>query len=140
MEKSGHHYRNNSHIKPFSFFSVKCFVERLHAVRMLSSFHVWLALNGSVRVKSGKSRGCVCVYLASEPFASLWNKCCFSNGRLFVFPLRLPFNRQDYYKSGIIRCPDGISIPELREACDYLCIAFDYSTIKCRDLSEYSLT
>ncbi|TRY97715.1 hypothetical protein DNTS_024697 [Danionella cerebrum] len=41
----------------------------------------------------------------------------------------------DYYKSGIIRCPDGISIPELREACDYLCIAFDYSTIKCRDLS-----
>lgn len=43
---------------------------------------------------------------------------------------------QDYYKSGIIRCPDGISIPELREACDYLCISFDYSTIKCRDLSE----
>ncbi|XP_051976189.1 BTB/POZ domain-containing protein 10-like isoform X2 [Xyrauchen texanus] len=41
----------------------------------------------------------------------------------------------DYYKSGIIRCPDGIFIPELREACDYLCIAFDYSTIKCRDLS-----
>lgn len=45
-------------------------------------------------------------------------------------------NWQDYYKSGIIRCPDGISIPELREACDYLCISFDYSTIKCRDLSE----
>uniref|UniRef100_A0A673MZD4 BTB/POZ domain-containing protein 10-like n=1 Tax=Sinocyclocheilus rhinocerous TaxID=307959 RepID=A0A673MZD4_9TELE len=41
----------------------------------------------------------------------------------------------DYYKSGIIRCPDGIFIPELREACDYLCISFDYSTIKCRDLS-----
>ncbi|XP_039767395.1 BTB/POZ domain-containing protein 10 isoform X2 [Ornithorhynchus anatinus] len=41
----------------------------------------------------------------------------------------------DYYKSGIIRCPDGISIPELREACDYLCISFEYSTIKCRDLS-----
>ncbi|CAL8353330.1 unnamed protein product [Merluccius merluccius] len=41
----------------------------------------------------------------------------------------------DYYKSGIIRCPDGIAIPELREACDYLCISFDYSTIKCRDLS-----
>ncbi|XP_076878208.1 BTB/POZ domain-containing protein 10a isoform X1 [Brachyhypopomus gauderio] len=41
----------------------------------------------------------------------------------------------DYYKSGIIRCPDGISIPELREACDYLCISFDCSTIKCRDLS-----
>ncbi|XP_069571265.1 BTB/POZ domain-containing protein 10-like isoform X1 [Brachyistius frenatus] len=42
---------------------------------------------------------------------------------------------QDYYKSGIIRCPDGVSIPELREACDYLCISFNYSTIKCRDLS-----
>uniref|UniRef100_A0A8C7Z3K6 BTB (POZ) domain containing 10a n=1 Tax=Oryzias sinensis TaxID=183150 RepID=A0A8C7Z3K6_9TELE len=41
----------------------------------------------------------------------------------------------DYYKSGIIRCPDGVSIPELREACDYLCISFSYSTIKCRDLS-----
>ncbi|XP_039664542.1 BTB/POZ domain-containing protein 10-like isoform X2 [Perca fluviatilis] len=41
----------------------------------------------------------------------------------------------DYYKSGIIRCPDGVSIPELREACDYLCISFNYSTIKCRDLS-----
>ncbi|NXD12984.1 BTBDA protein, partial [Nothocercus nigrocapillus] len=42
---------------------------------------------------------------------------------------------QDYYKTGVIRCPDGISIPELREACDYLCISFEYSTIKCRDLS-----
>ncbi|XP_037538573.1 BTB/POZ domain-containing protein 10 [Nematolebias whitei] len=41
----------------------------------------------------------------------------------------------DYYRSGIIRCPDGVSIPELREACDYLCISFSYSTIKCRDLS-----
>ncbi|KAH0510945.1 BTB/POZ domain-containing protein 10 [Microtus ochrogaster] len=41
----------------------------------------------------------------------------------------------DYYKTGIIRCPDGISIPELREACDYLYVSFEYSTIKCRDLS-----
>ncbi|XP_061776965.1 BTB/POZ domain-containing protein 10-like isoform X2 [Nerophis ophidion] len=40
----------------------------------------------------------------------------------------------DYYKSGIIRCPDGVSIPELREACDYLCISFNCSTIKCTDL------
>ena len=46
---------------------------------------------------------------------------------------------QDYYKTGIIRCPDGISIPELREACDYLCISFEYSTIKCRDLSKYDV-
>uniref|UniRef100_A0A2I3HHB5 BTB domain-containing protein n=1 Tax=Nomascus leucogenys TaxID=61853 RepID=A0A2I3HHB5_NOMLE len=41
----------------------------------------------------------------------------------------------DYYKTGIIHCPDGISIPELREACDYLCISFEYSTGKCKDLS-----
>lgn len=47
----------------------------------------------------------------------------------------LLFFFQDYYKTGVIRCPDGISIPELREACDYLCISFEYSTIKCRDLS-----
>ncbi|XP_051035542.1 BTB/POZ domain-containing protein 10-like [Phodopus roborovskii] len=40
----------------------------------------------------------------------------------------------DYYKIGIIRCPDGVSIPELREACDYFWISFEYSTIKCRDL------
>ncbi|KAM7339142.1 hypothetical protein ACRRTK_002626 [Alexandromys fortis] len=41
----------------------------------------------------------------------------------------------DYYKTGIIRCPDGRPIPELREACDCLCVSFEYSTIKCRDLS-----
>lgn len=51
----------------------------------------------------------------------------------------LLFFFQDYYKTGIIRCPDGISIPELREACDYLCISFEYSTIKCRDLSKYDV-
>jgi len=44
-----------------SLFSVKCFVQGFHAVCVLSSFHIWLALNGSVRVKSGKSRGGVCV-------------------------------------------------------------------------------
>ena len=41
----------------------------------------------------------------------------------------------DYYKTGIIHCPNGISIPELREPCDSLCISFECSTIKCRDLS-----
>uniref|UniRef100_A0A672LNQ7 BTB domain containing 10 n=1 Tax=Sinocyclocheilus grahami TaxID=75366 RepID=A0A672LNQ7_SINGR len=61
-------------------------------------------------------------------------RCSICNG---IFCVVCPFcNWQDYYKSGIIRCPDGIFIPELREACDYLCISFDYSTIKCRDLSE----
>ncbi|EHB05338.1 BTB/POZ domain-containing protein KCTD20 [Heterocephalus glaber] len=41
----------------------------------------------------------------------------------------------DYYKTGIINCPDGISIPDLRETCDYLCINFDFNTIRCQDLS-----
>lgn len=43
----------------------------------------------------------------------------------------------DYYKTGIINCPDGISIPDLRDTCDYLCINFDFNTIRCQDLSEY---
>ncbi|XP_062997179.1 BTB/POZ domain-containing protein KCTD20 isoform X2 [Elgaria multicarinata webbii] len=41
----------------------------------------------------------------------------------------------DYYKTGIVNCPDGISIPDLRDTCDYLCINFDFNTIKCQDLS-----
>ncbi|KAJ8370197.1 hypothetical protein SKAU_G00102250 [Synaphobranchus kaupii] len=41
----------------------------------------------------------------------------------------------DFYRTGVLRCPDGISVAELRDACDYLCINFDYSTVKCRDLS-----
>ncbi|KAM8977178.1 BTB/POZ domain-containing protein KCTD20-like, partial [Pelodytes ibericus] len=41
----------------------------------------------------------------------------------------------DYYKNGFIQCPDHVSIPELREACDYLCINFDCNTIRCHDLS-----
>uniref|UniRef100_A0A8C5JWY2 BTB domain-containing protein n=1 Tax=Jaculus jaculus TaxID=51337 RepID=A0A8C5JWY2_JACJA len=41
----------------------------------------------------------------------------------------------DYYKTGIINCPDGIFIPDLRDTCDYLCINFDFNTIQCQDLS-----
>uniref|UniRef100_A0A4W3GCH5 Potassium channel tetramerization domain containing 20 n=1 Tax=Callorhinchus milii TaxID=7868 RepID=A0A4W3GCH5_CALMI len=41
----------------------------------------------------------------------------------------------EYYTSGIIQCPDGTQIPELRDACDYLCINFNHNTIHCRDLS-----
>lgn len=36
----------------------------------------------------------------------------------------------------MLHCPEGVSLAELREACDYLCINFDYSTVRCRDLSE----
>ncbi|XP_059509214.1 BTB/POZ domain-containing protein KCTD20-like [Stegostoma tigrinum] len=41
----------------------------------------------------------------------------------------------DYYTTGVIQCPDGISVQELRDACDYLCINFSHNTIRCRDLS-----
>ncbi|MGH0184750.1 UNVERIFIED_CONTAM: hypothetical protein FKN15_016029 [Acipenser sinensis] len=41
----------------------------------------------------------------------------------------------DYYRTGVLRCPEGVSVPELREACDYLCINFDCNTITCHDLS-----
>ncbi|XP_016391635.1 BTB/POZ domain-containing protein KCTD20 [Sinocyclocheilus rhinocerous] len=41
----------------------------------------------------------------------------------------------DYYRVGVLHCPEGLSLAELREACDYLCINFDYSTVRCRDLS-----
>jgi len=43
----------------------------------------------------------------------------------------------EYYKSGVIRCPPTVSVPELKEACDYLLIPFDATTVRCQNLSEY---
>jgi BTB/POZ domain-containing protein 10 len=43
----------------------------------------------------------------------------------------------DYYKFGIIKCPPTVSVLELREACDYLMIPFDATTIKCQDLRGF---
>lgn len=43
----------------------------------------------------------------------------------------------DFYKYGLIKCPPTVSVPELREACDYLMIPFDASTIKCQDLRGF---
>ncbi|XP_064490156.1 BTB/POZ domain-containing protein 10-like isoform X2 [Ornithodoros turicata] len=40
----------------------------------------------------------------------------------------------DYYKTGMINCPPSVSVPELREACDYLLIPFDAQTVKCHNL------
>uniref|UniRef100_A0A915KZ90 BTB domain-containing protein n=1 Tax=Romanomermis culicivorax TaxID=13658 RepID=A0A915KZ90_ROMCU len=40
----------------------------------------------------------------------------------------------DFYRSGTIVCPPTVSIPELREACDYLLIPFNAKTIKCQNL------
>lgn len=43
----------------------------------------------------------------------------------------------DYYKFGVIKCPPTVSVLELREACDYLMVPFDASTIKCQDLRGF---
>lgn len=43
----------------------------------------------------------------------------------------------EYYKGGVIRCPPTVTVQELREACDYLLVPFDASTVKCQNLSEY---
>ncbi|XP_076331634.1 BTB/POZ domain-containing protein mrityu isoform X2 [Tachypleus tridentatus] len=40
----------------------------------------------------------------------------------------------EFYKTGAIRCPPSVSVPELREACDYLLIPFDSQTVKCHNL------
>ncbi|XP_076546498.1 BTB/POZ domain-containing protein KCTD20-like isoform X11 [Osmia lignaria lignaria] len=40
----------------------------------------------------------------------------------------------DYYKGGVIRCPPTVAVQELREACDYLLVPFDASTVKCQNL------
>lgn len=44
---------------------------------------------------------------------------------------------QDYYKSGMIRCPPSVTVRELREACDYLLIPFDANTVKCQNLRKW---
>lgn len=43
----------------------------------------------------------------------------------------------EYYKNGVIKCPPTVSVPELREACDYLLIPFNANTIRCQNLSNY---
>lgn len=40
----------------------------------------------------------------------------------------------DYYKHGMIKCPQNCSIQELKDACDYLLIPFDGNTIRSHDL------
>lgn len=40
----------------------------------------------------------------------------------------------EYYKHGLIKCPQNCSIQELKEACDYLLIPFDGNTIRSHDL------
>lgn len=42
----------------------------------------------------------------------------------------------EYYKNGLIRCPPTVSVQELREACDYLLVPFDASTVRCQNLRK----
>lgn len=45
----------------------------------------------------------------------------------------------EFYKGGVIRCPPTVSVQELREACDYLLVPFDSSTVKCQNLRTYAV-
>ena len=40
----------------------------------------------------------------------------------------------DFYRTGDIHCPSHVSIPELREACDYFLLPFSAQTVKCQNL------
>jgi len=42
----------------------------------------------------------------------------------------------EYYKNGLIRCPPSVSVQDIREACDYLLVPFDVSTVKCQNLRK----
>lgn len=42
----------------------------------------------------------------------------------------------DYYTTGFIRCPPGVSICELRETCDYFLIPFNAENVTCDNLAE----
>lgn len=43
----------------------------------------------------------------------------------------------EYYTHGRIRCPAHISMREIRESCDYLCIPFSSATISTRNLCGF---
>ncbi|XP_065057115.1 BTB/POZ domain-containing protein KCTD20-like [Rhopilema esculentum] len=42
----------------------------------------------------------------------------------------------EFYKKGTMTCTPNVTIPELREACDYLLIPFDAGIIKCQNLCD----
>ena len=42
----------------------------------------------------------------------------------------------DYYTTGVIRCPPGIPIGELRETCDYFLIPFTAENVSCENLAD----
>eukprot|EP00794_Sanderia_malayensis_P012707 gene12707-14012_t len=42
----------------------------------------------------------------------------------------------EFYKKGTMTCTPNVTIPELREACDYLLIPFNASVIRCQNLCD----
>ncbi len=41
---------------------------------------------------------------------------------------------QEFYKGRPMRCPPSVSVADLREACDYLLVPFNESTVRCKNL------
>uniref|UniRef100_H2Z482 BTB domain-containing protein n=1 Tax=Ciona savignyi TaxID=51511 RepID=H2Z482_CIOSA len=42
----------------------------------------------------------------------------------------------EYYTDGVVNCPPGVSVRDLRTACEYFLIPFNYQTIKCSNLGS----
>ncbi|XP_033647857.1 BTB/POZ domain-containing protein 10-like [Asterias rubens] len=40
----------------------------------------------------------------------------------------------EFYKGRAMRCPPSVSVADLREACDYLLVPFNESTVRCKNL------
>uniref|UniRef100_A0A0N5AXG6 BTB domain-containing protein n=1 Tax=Syphacia muris TaxID=451379 RepID=A0A0N5AXG6_9BILA len=43
----------------------------------------------------------------------------------------------EYYHTGKMSCPPSVSASELREACDYLLVPFNFQTVHCQNLSSF---
>ncbi|CAH8616232.1 unnamed protein product [Heterobilharzia americana] len=43
----------------------------------------------------------------------------------------------DYYLTGRMSCPPGVSVQELKEACDYFLIPFNQQTVRCENLRAF---
>ena len=89
---------------------------------------------------------CWVTYTVSNTYCNCWpgthqckNLRHHKDWTSFVLPNNsssLTHSFQDYYKTGMINCPPSLSIPELREACDYLLIPFNAQIVKCQNLSK----
>ncbi|CAK8694116.1 BTB/POZ domain-containing protein 10-like [Clavelina lepadiformis] len=43
----------------------------------------------------------------------------------------------EYYTDGIVNCPPGVPVIELRNACEYFLIPFTHETVKCSNLGAF---